>query len=209
MPVITIHSFSSLTFVFTERKRTSPFNMGNVRYIIISLRTKVCYFTKKKITDLSKSGFYLISTVHILEEWPQTTIHDCARNVELLNHNFCCESSIMSVPAAAAAILDNYGTLVDNWRNYILFMLSSQPTQCCSVTIIIGDYAGKIIFGPSTLILFVAGRSGCRATAWWTTPSSTCWGARGRPAASPPHSATGQYSQYHSCCVSSVFWTHS
>ena len=106
MPVITIHSFSSLTFVFTERKRTSPFNMGNVRFIIISLRTKVCYFTKKKITDLSKSGFLFDFNSPYTGGMAtaQTTIHDCARSVELLNHNFCCESSIMSVSVPAGQL---------------------------------------------------------------------------------------------------------
>ena len=127
--------------------------------------------------------FYLISTVHTLEEWPQTAIYDCARNVELLNHNFCCESSIMSVPAAAAAILDNYGTLVDNWRNYILFMLSSVPTQCCSVTIIVivGDYAGKIIFCPSTLILLCCRAIGLQGYSVVNNPEQYLLGGKGAP----------------------------
>ena len=84
---------------------------------------------------------------------------------------------------AAAAILDNYGTLVDNWRNYILFMLSSVPTQCCSVTIIVivGDYAGKIIFGQSTLILLCYRAIGLQGYSVVNNPEQYLLGGKGAP----------------------------
>ena len=90
------------------------------------------------------------------------------------------------MPVSAAAILDNYGTLVDNWRNYNLFMLSSQPTQsqptqCCSVTMKIGDCAGKIIFCPSTLIPLRCRAIGLQGYSVVNNPEQYLLGGKGAP----------------------------
>ena len=57
------------------------------------------------------------------------------------------------------------------------------PTQCCSVTIIVivGDYAGKIIFGQYTLILLCYRAIGLQGYSVVNNPEQYLLGGKGAP----------------------------
>ena len=57
----------------------------------------------------------------------------------------------------------------------------SQPTQCCSVTMKIGDCAGKIIFCPSTLIPLRCRAIGLQGYSVVNNPEQYLLGGKGAP----------------------------